>query len=192
MKFDVRQYGKMLDDDNIRVIYNGPIWEHGIDSLAELLSKRLEHDDVPFAASQAVFSVFVEQVNNMKMYSAEKMLKKSPEGNTLEVSKGIFILGIQETTIFIRCGNLVTSNSAELLKTRIDHLNTLDKKGLRQYYKERMNAVNDNPESKGAGLGLIEIARRASSPIEYEFEPYDANRKYFSMYVIIQLGGTEQ
>lgn len=73
----------------------------------------------------------------------------------------------------------------EILKTRIDYLNTLDKKGLRKFYKERLQAENDNPESKGAGLGLIEVAKRASSKIEYEFEPRGEGMKYFTMYVEI-------
>jgi len=71
------------------------------------------------------------------------------------------------------------------LKERIDFLNTLDKKELRQFYKEQMKAENDNPESKGAGLGLTEIARRATSKIEYEFIPYGEGLSYFTMYVTV-------
>ena len=191
MKFNVRQYRDMLNEHNINVIYSGLIWANGIDGIAEILIKRLEFDDVPMSASQSVFSIFVEQINNMMMYSAEKELKNDSEGNVVEVSKGIFILGIQGKKYFIQSGNLVTKSNAEILKTRIDHLNTMDKKELRQYYKERMKAENDNPESKGAGIGLIEIARRSSSPIEYNFEPFDDDLQYFTMYISIEQGGKE-
>jgi len=191
MKFNIREYSKMLDKNKIRVIYSGPIWAGGVEGMAELLTKRLEYDEVPFCSSQAVFSIFVEQMNNMMMYSADKEPKTNTEGALLEVSKGIFILGIQESTYFIQSGNVVTNNSASILKTRIDHLNTLDKKGLRKFYKERLKSDNDNPESKGAGLGLIEIARRASTPIEYEFDTYDDKRQYFTMYLTIKQGGKE-
>jgi len=56
---------------------------------------------------------------------------------------------------------------------------------LRQHNKERMRGENDNPESKGAGLGLIEIARRATAPISYRFDPINDEMSYFSMYVEI-------
>jgi len=189
MKFDVRQYSKMLDDNDIQVIYSGPIWASGIDGLAEMMIKRLEFDDLPFTASQAVFSIFVEQINNMMMYSAEKNQKDCNDGEPHEVSKGTFILGVQGMNYFVQCGNLVSNENAEILKERINHLNTLDKAGLRQFYKERMKAENLNPNSKGAGLGLIEVARRSASPIEYWFEPHDGLKQYFTMYVTVTNSG---
>jgi hypothetical protein len=191
MKFNIRQYGKMLDSNHIKVIYSGPVWANGIDGMAEMLLKRLEFDDIPLNASQSVFSIFVEQMNNMMMYSADKEHRTNSEGNPLEISKGIFILGVQDTEYFIQCGNVVTNYSAEILKTRIDYLNTLDKKGLRQYYKQQMHAENSNLESKGAGVGLIEIARRASAPIDYEFEPYSDGLQYFTIYNTVQQGGKQ-
>ena len=191
MKFNIRQYGKMLDSNHIKVIYSGPVWASGIDGMAEMLLKRLEFDDIPLNASQSVFSIFVEQMNNMMMYSADKEHRTNSESNPLEISKGIFILGVQDTEYFIQCGNVVTNYSAEILKTRIDYLNTLDKKGLRQYYKQQMHAENSNLESKGAGVGLIEIARRASAPIDYEFEPYGDGLQYFTIYITVQQGGKQ-
>jgi len=73
----------------------------------------------------------------------------------------------------------------EPVKNKLDHLNTLDKGALRKYYKEQTRLENDNPESKGAGLGFIEIARRISSKIEYSFTPYDEGLTFFAMHVTI-------
>jgi hypothetical protein len=191
MKFNVRQYGKLLEENNIRVIYSGPLWASSIDGMAEILTKRLEFDEMPLSASQSVFSIFVELINNMMMYSAEREQRNSPEGELQEISEGIFILGDQNNIYYMQSGNVVTDSSAEILKKRIDYLNTLDKKELRQYYKQQMNAENENPESKGAGIGLTEIARRASAPIEYSFEPCGEGRQYFTMYATVQQGGKE-
>lgn len=191
MKFNIRQYNEMLDSNSIKVIYSGPVWASGIDGIAEMLLKRLEFDDISLNALQSVFSIFVEQMNNIMMYSADKEHKTGSQSNSLEISKGIFILGVQDAEYFIQCGNVVTEYSAGILKKRIDYLNTLDKKELRQYYRQQMRAENDNPESKGAGIGLIEIARRASAPIEYELEPYSDSLQYFTMYITVQQGGKE-
>lgn len=191
MKLNILEYGKMLESYNISVIYSGPIWANGIDGIAEMLLRRLELDNTSLNTSQFVFSIFVEQMNNILMYSAEKELKSLTEGEQHDVSKGIFILGVQDKNYFIQCGNVVTDSSAEILKTRIDYLNTLDKKELRKYYKQRMSEENSNPESKGAGIGLIEIARRASGLIEYDLEPYGEGLQYFTMYVSIHQGGKE-
>jgi hypothetical protein len=189
MKFNMKQYGKILEENDIRVVYSGPIWAHSIDGMAEIMLKRLEFDELPLSASQSVFSIFVEQINNMMMYSAEKEQKDDSEGQPQEISNGVFVLGVKNEEYFMQSGNIVTDSSAEILKSRIDYLNTLDKNSLRQYYRQQLKAENDNPESKGAGIGLTEIARRASSQIEYEFEPYGEGLQYFSMYVTVQQGG---
>ncbi|MDR1837446.1 MAG: SiaB family protein kinase [Treponema sp.] len=191
MKFNISQYEKILEDNHILVIYSGHIWADGIDNIAEMLLKRLEFDDMPFSASQSIFSIFIEQINNMMMYSADKEYKIDPSGKPLEISKGTIVLGVQDTTYFIQCGNVVSDQNAKILKERIDYLNTLDKKELRQYYKQQLNAENDNLESKGAGIGLIEIARRASDSIVYEFEPLSDGLKYFAVHVTVKQGGKE-
>lgn len=185
MNLNIPEYIKALEQHHISVMYCGPIWPGGIDGMAEMLQRRLEIDALPLSAAQSVFSVFVEQMNNMLQYSTEKECFKQPDGEEVDASKGIFILGVKDKMYFVYTRNLVKSSSVKILEKRIDHLNSLDKKELRKYYKERMNAENDNPESKGAGLGLIEVARRASSKIAYEFEPCGKGMQYFTMYVEI-------
>jgi hypothetical protein len=184
MNFDIMEYSKMLAEQNISVIYSGPIWAEGIDGLAEMLQRRLDFDEMPFSSSQSVFSVFVEQMNNMLMYSAEKEPARDLAG-IKNVSVGIFILGKQNKNYFVKTGNFVTDKSAGVLKNRIDFLNNLDKAELRKFFKEQVNCKDDNPESRGAGLGLIEIARRTSSKIDYEFLPGADGLQYFTMSVVI-------
>lgn len=188
MRIDARQYSMQLEDSNISVIYSGPIWADGIDGIAEMLLRRLEYDEMPLSASQAIFSVFVEQMNNMMMYSAEKEKLVDSKGKQLEISKGIFILGITDTTYYIKTGNVVTPDRVKILKERIDFLNSLDRHDLRLYFKERIREESGDIGSKGAGIGLIEVARRSTAPIEYEFEPYKDGLQYFTMNITIEQG----
>ncbi len=185
MILDLVEYYKMVKKYNINIIYSGPLWADGIEGIATTLKKRLEIDDLPLSASQSVFSVFVEQMNNMLMYSAEKEVYNGPAEKQLDAARGLFILGSQDKTYFIQSGNVMKNEGVTLIKERIDHLNKLDKVELRKYYKEQLRNENTNPESKGAGLGLIEIARRASSKIDYSFTPFDEGNVFFSMYVTI-------
>jgi hypothetical protein len=185
MKLNILEYSKLLAENNISIIYSGPLWAEGIDGLAEFLQKRLDMDDMSLSASQSVFSVFVEQMNNMLMYSAEKERREHPETGTMETANGIFVLGSQDKSYYVQTGNVIKNSSVGLLKDRIDYLNKLDKKELRELYKEQIKTENGNPESKGAGLGLTEIARRATSKIEYEFIPYGEDLSYFTMYVTV-------
>lgn len=183
--FDMLEYYSMLRKNNVNIIYSGPIWSDGVEGIGGTLRKRLELDALPLSASQSVFSVFVEQMNNMLMYSAEKQQFSSEEKNCLDVSTGVFILGASNKKYFLQSGNVMKTENVQSMRERIDYLNTMDKTQLRKYYKQQMKEENKNPESRGAGLGLIEIARRASSPIEYEFTPLEDGRAFFAMYVEI-------
>jgi hypothetical protein len=117
------------------------------------------------------------------MYSAEKeQFSQPPDYEVVDVSVGTVVMGNKtdkRDTFFVQTKNAVKNTSIEFLKSKIDHLNTLDKKGLRQFYKETVRNENDNPESQGAG------ARRAGTKIQYEFAPHTGDLLYFTMHVEI-------
>lgn len=182
---DMLAYYRMLKDSNINIIYSGPIWSDGIEGIGGTLRKCLEFGSLPLSASQAVFSVFVEQMNNILMYSTDKESMESDGKTVGSSSKGVFILGSKDRSYFLQCGNVIKNENIDLIKSRLDHLNNLDKTELKKYYKEQLKGENNNPESLGAGLGFIEIARRASSKIEYSFTLLEDGFSFFSMFVTI-------
>ncbi len=190
MIIDMLEYYNMMRRHNIDIIYSGPLWSDGIEVLVGTLKKRMAFDELPLSASQAVFSVFVEQMNNMLMYSAEKQTYNVLGDKPKEAPRGVFILGVNQKDYFIQSGNAIKNEDIENIKARIDHLNVLDKQELRQYYRSQMKADNSSPNSKGAGIGLIEIARRASSPIEYSFVPFGDGLSFFTMFITIGQGGS--
>jgi len=179
------EYTGSLKKRNINISYSGPMWEDGLKGIAEMVKSSLSSDELPSSAAKSIFSVFIEQATNMLMYSAEKEHYPKHDAESSDVSTGMLVLGHKNLTYFIQTGNVVKSVNAELIKGRLDYLNTLDKKGIRQFYREQMRGENDNPESQGAGLGFIEIAKRATAPIKYDFEPLGEGLFYFTMYVEI-------
>ena len=186
MILNMFEYAKTFKDLNINISYSGPMFGDGIKGIAEMVKVSLSHDNIPANASKVIFSIFVEQVTNMLMYSADKT---SPlQANNEIASIGMLVLGSKEKTYFIQTGNVIKNKNVDIIKGKIDHLNSLDKNELRQFHKEKMRAENCNPESQGAGLGFIEIAKRATAPIAYTFEPIDESVSYFSMYVEIAQG----
>jgi len=190
---DMSKYNEVVEKLNIKVIYNGPMWEDGVKGLAEMVRTHLLHDQLPGNASKAIFSVFVEQVTNILMHSTEKEQYAQPPDNELvDVSIGTVIMGNKtdkRDTFFVQTKNMIRDDNTKILKEKIDHLNKLDKTELRQFYKEKVREDDSNSESPGAGLGLIEIARRATAPIGYSFEPISEGLSNFTMYVEITQEG---
>jgi hypothetical protein len=56
----------------------------------------------------------------------------------------------------------------------------MSKDELKVHYKEQLRAEPEEG-SKGAGLGFMEIARRASKPIEFDFTEVDADHSFFAL-----------
>jgi len=182
MVLNMDAYTQTLNDLNINIIYSGPMWDDGIKGLSEMVRVHLDKDDMSPNSAKAIFSVFVEQVTNMLMYSAEKEIYSKSEK---PVSIGMLVLGHRDNAFFIQTKNSIKNENVELIKERIDHLNTLDKKELRRYHRQKLNEESDNPESQGAGLGLIEIAKRTTKPIGYAFKKIDDRLSSFTMYAEI-------
>ena len=56
--------------------------------------------------------------------------------------------------------------------------------GLKVLYKEqRRKPVMDN--ASGAGLGLIDMARKASQPLAYEVQEIDNNTAFFTLKAVV-------
>ena len=60
----------------------------------------------------------------------------------------------------------------------------IDKKGLKKLYKKRLRA-DIKKDSGGAGLGLIEMARKATEKIDYNFINKENGYYFYTLTVII-------
>jgi len=187
MIFDMLEYHRMIDEKNISLIYGGEVWDDSIEVIAATLRNRMESDGVSAGVASSVFSIFVELLNNVLMYSACREPHESLDSDDTSAASGAFLLGVRDKTYFVQSGNVMKSESVKLVKSRIDHLNSLDKDEIRNFYREKIKSKDTNPESRGGGVGLIEIARRASSKIEYSFKPYNEGLTFFEMLVAIDL-----
>lgn len=128
-----------------------------------------------------VFSIFIEQAQNILHYSAEKDLPTTEKSGC---GHGIMIVGYEQDGYYVSCGNLIENNSVTQLKQQLQALQTMDKEQLKAFYKEQRR--KDPPsDSKGAGLGFIELARKASRPLEFNFQPVDTKFSFFALKVTI-------
>lgn len=171
-----------LKAKKILFCYSGPIDQTSIEGVGSTLRKNLEIEDAGNVTTISVFSIFVEQVQNVLNYSAEK-LSNSEYDDDLKV--GIVVIGHEENgDYFIYCGNRVYNKDVSSLSENISLIKNLNKDELKTLYKERRR-MEPAPGSKGAGLGLIEMARKSLNPLEYSFEKIDDVFSFFSIKVIV-------
>lgn len=183
MDMSLYELYKNLKAKNIMLCYCGAIAQASMEGLGDTLRKNLECEEADNATTLTVFSIFVEQIQNILNYSAEKLSKN--EEDELELRIGIVVIGREEAgNYFIYCGNRIFNKDIAKINDHLEHIRNLSKEELKALYKERRR-MDRQPGSKGAGLGLIEMARRASEPISYSFEKVNEDLSFFSIKVVV-------
>jgi hypothetical protein len=174
--FDIRS---ILRKQGIIFAYSGYLTETVLSGVGEAIKHKLALDDADTKTLRSVFAVFVEQMQNMIRYSAE-VPNSATEPRPVEMRYGVLTIGREGDDYVVHAGNLVARPDVERLRERLTKIRSMNAEELRALYKERLRA---GPEegSKGAGLGLIEIARRASKPIEFDFTDVDDEHMFFAL-----------
>ena len=70
------------------------------------------------------------------------------------------------------------------LKKTLEHINSLDKEGLKDLYKEIIKNTTISDKG-GAGLGFVDMARKSGQKLLYEFPEMSPDYHFFCLKVIV-------
>jgi hypothetical protein len=168
-----------LQEEGVILSYSGYVSEAILSALAEALKKKLAVDEADLNVTKRLFSVFVEQVQNIIRYSGER-LEGPDEVGKARLGAGLIMVGAHDERFFVVCANAMNSARAPGLRQRLEQLSGLDPAEIRALYREKLRDPPEE-ESQGATIGLIEIARRSSRPIQFDFLELDADTSFFCM-----------
>lgn len=176
--FDLRA---LLQRQGIIFAYSGYMTETVLSGVGEAIKQKLTIDDADTKTLRSVFAVFVEQMQNIIRYSAELAAPSAAADSPLwEIRYGILTIGQEGGEYVVQAGNLVARKDVDRLRARLSRIRDMNKEELRALHKEQLRAAPEEG-SKGAGLGFMEIARRASKPIEFDFTDVDDDFAFFSL-----------
>lgn len=158
--------------------YSGYVTEPVLSGIGEALKKKLQLEEADTKTMRNVFAIFVEQMQNIVRYSAER---EGPEDeDKTEIRYGVLAIGMEDGKFFVTCGNKIHNNDVQRLTTRLGELQGMDKNSLKTLYKEKLRGPTE-ATSKGAGLGFIEIARRSTEIIDFDFMDLDDKFSFFCL-----------
>ena len=175
--FDLRN---TLDQQGITFCYSGYMTEGILLGIGNAIKTHMEIGDADAKLAKGVFAVFVEQVQNVIRYSAEKVGKE----DCSELRYGILTVGTMGEKPFVACGNMIEIKDADRLRDSLTHIKGLDRDGLKALWKETLRG--EIPEgSKGAGVGFIDIARHARGGIDFDFRTVDDAYVFFTLKALL-------
>ena len=176
LAMEMLEFKKRLAKSGIIFCYSGYMTEEILYGIGNALKAKLDVEDFDRKVTKAAFSIFVEQVQNVIRYSAEKI----PTTECDSMRYGILSVGYSGESVFVSCGNAIDNESAENLRTVLGKIKGLDREGLKALWKETLKG--DTPTgSKGAGVGFIDIARQARGGVEFDFLRLDDENTFFTV-----------
>lgn len=170
----------LLQREGVILAYLGYVTEPLLHGVGETLKQKLEMQDTDTKTMRRVFAIFVEQMQNLIRYSAETCHPDSPVNLPMELRYGVLTIGFENGTYVLRAGSLINRDDVERVRERLSALSAMNRDELKTAYKEQLKAGPDE-FSKGAGVGFVEIARRASKPIEFDFMEIDDAYSFFAL-----------
>ena len=172
----------LLTQEGVIFSFSGMITQEIVCTIAETVEKELQDNGEKQKIVNDVFAILTEQMQNVMSYAKDRIEKRD---NVFE-SAGLVLVGYSQAKqkYFVATANGMLSADKKPLVEKLEKINSLDEAGLRSFYKELRRSGQDK-HGRGAGLGFLEMAKRASEPLEYSFHPIDEAHALFEIKVYI-------
>lgn len=168
------------------LVYEGEFTQEITKSVLAMAERNMDAIGEDSGIKRKVFNVMVECLQNIVKHSDELQ-----EGGAPIRHGAIFMIGKDDDKYLITSGNPIQNDKVEMLNTKLDHINSLDKEGLKNYYKEVIKSNKGLSEKGGAGLGFIDMARKSGQKLQFDFEPMGNDFSFFSLKTVIRRTATD-
>jgi hypothetical protein len=163
-----REFCELVAKRQIIFYYFGYFSQNIVKAMAEAVRLRLEQTETASTTRRKLFSSFVEMAQNIVHYSSRTLTP--PDSEERELRQGSLCIACDDQRHYLQCANPVENDSVEALRERLEDLRSMSLEEIKRAYRETLRS--EQPEgSKGAGLGILTVARDASQPLEFEFVP---------------------
>jgi hypothetical protein len=169
----VYDFYKSMKAHEITLVYEGEITHQITKAFTSLTESNMAKEEESNAVQKKVFHVMVECLQNISKHA-----DSFGSDDFLFAGRGIFMVSKEEMEYHVTTGNVIENSKIQELTKILDHINTLDKEGLKDLYKTQMREGRLS-EKGGAGLGFIDIARKTGRKLDFHFLPIDEFTHFF-------------
>lgn len=161
---------KIMVDRNLILIYEGEFTQEITKSVLAMAERNMDYLGEESSIKKKVFNVMVECLQNICKHSDTVKEKEK---------SAIFMIGKENEFYTITSGNYIVNQDVQGLKSKLEKINSLDKEGLKSFYKELITN-GELSDKGGAGLGFVDIARKSGEKLGFEFNQVNDEYSFFS------------
>ncbi len=168
---------KMMSE-RLMFVYRGVVTNENSVPLLMLLEKEMENSEFGFVGRKRLFMFVLESLQNVSRHSD---ISEHADMSLVVYSK-------TDNGYTVTTGNVLANQSIKDLKEKLDEINNLDTKEIRNVYRQMLSS-SEFSNKGGAGLGLIEMAKKTGNKLDYDFVPLDEEFSYFILSKTVDSGG---
>ena len=169
---------KSMSGSTMEYSYRGSFTTKITDTILSLTEANLQNDNINKKLRKRVFFIIVEGLQNVTRHQSSSDTEK------LGTYPGLFAVQYKPDGYYITTGNLIRVSNISTIKNQIDKINSLNKQELKEYSIEILNK-GEFSNKGGAGLGLIEMARKSGNKLFYEFKKIEEEFAFFYLHTKI-------
>jgi hypothetical protein len=176
---EFHEFFRLIEDDNLSLFYRGDFADDITVRLIDLSESHFKQGKEQMSIKKKVSFLMAECFQNVIRYGDEMKTETYPHDQS-----GYFMTRNHNNKFYIASGNLIEQSKINLLKEKIENINKMSKDELKELYI-RVLGTDEFTAKGGAGLGLIEMARKSGRKLEAEFEMISDMMAYFYLQMII-------
>jgi hypothetical protein len=154
--------------ERLLFVYRGMVTSENSIPLLMLLEKEMENSEFGFVGRKRLFMFVLESLQNVSRHS----------NNSGHEGMSLVIYSKSEDGYTVTTGNVIDSSAVSNLRERLDEINKLNATEIRSIYRQMLNSTEFSSKG-GAGIGLIEMAKKTGNKLDYDFVPVDNENTYF-------------
>lgn len=160
---------KLFEKYTLTYVYRGVFDPNLTDKILALAETNMNMIGEVSKTQKKVYFVMVESLQNITRHQ---------DIGQKQDNQAFFVVQNKDGKYGMASGNVIEKTNIPSLQEKLDKVNSLESDALKAYYKDVLENTGLSDKG-GAGLGLIEIARRSGSKLLYDFKELNEKLSYF-------------
>jgi hypothetical protein len=173
-----RRIREKMMEERLMFVYRGVVTNENSASLLMLLEKEMENSEFGFVGRKRLFMFVLESLQNVSRHSDRNIYGEM----------SLVVYSKTDTGYTVTTGNVIETDRIEDLKGKLDEINHLEAGEIRAVYRQMLSHAEFSNKG-GAGLGLIEMAKKTGNKLDYDFIKLDDKFSYFILSKTVDSGG---
>ena len=158
---------------NLTYAYNGDFSQELTNKILSFAEANMEDAEESSKVKKKVYFILVESLQNITRHQDAPSVKKQAQ-----TTPGFFLIHRLANNYHIISGNIIENTKIDSLRNILNKVNSLDQDSLKALQKEVLSQGTFS-EKGGAGLGLIEMARKSGNKLQFDFKKINDEFSYF-------------